>query len=105
MIPIRTQIGRLVSRSVVTATLLVALTAPAAAHGGGGMMGGGSGVFGGTMGLWGLLWLGLLVGLVMWLARDGRADTDDRALSALRERYARGDLSEEEFERRRDKLG
>ena len=76
-------------------------------------MGGGALGFGG---LAGLFWMGLLVAVPLLIvyalatggsdgrpaARDAR-DPDD-ALSVLRERYARGDLSEEEFERRRDRL-
>jgi len=90
--------------------LLVAATGTAAAHGGttsGGMMGG-WGLFGGAMGLWGLLWMGLLVAvpLALGYALLGResGDTDEQPLSVLRERYARGDLSDEEYERRRDRL-
>ncbi|WP_328766761.1 SHOCT domain-containing protein [Haloarcula nitratireducens] len=35
------------------------------------------------------------------VARRGGVGTRERPLSILRERYARGDLSEDEFERRR----
>ncbi|RKD89012.1 putative membrane protein [Halopiger aswanensis] len=71
------------------------------------------GGFGSWMSLWPVLLLGLLALLVVWVgsrrldaraARAGRSDRDDRALEELRERYARGDLSEEEFERRRRTL-
>jgi putative membrane protein len=93
--------------------LLVAATGTAAAHGGGGygsgMMGGGGwGLFGGGMGLWGLLWMGLLIAVPLYLAYSllgsDSGGSDSRPLSVLRERYARGELSDEEFERRRKQL-
>lgn len=117
-----TQLTTLVERTARQLTLLavplvVATTGRAAAYGGvgdgggtmgGGMMGGGWGLFGGGMGLWPLLWMGLVVAiplaLVITLARHRDADTHERPLSVLRERYARGELSDEEFERRRGAL-
>lgn len=121
MTRITTQLGRTARRTTGTAIgLLAAATGTAAAHGGGnygggGMMGGATGgLFGGTMGLWGLLWMGLLIAVPAYLlysivsrerdrgAGDPRADDSPRAV--LRERYARGDLSDEEFERRRERL-
>ncbi|WP_435344909.1 SHOCT domain-containing protein [Haloarchaeobius sp. HRN-SO-5] len=110
-------LGRTARRIATLAIpLLVVATGTAAAHDGGsfggGVMGGGGGLglFGGTMGLWGLLWMGLLIGVPVYLAysllargADGN-EGDGRPLSVLRERYARGDLSDEEFERRRDRL-
>jgi putative membrane protein len=80
----------------------------------GGMMGPGWMIVGGALGL--LLALGLLVlvtiGImagIRWLIRGSSAlrsggDSDDRALEALRERYARGELGREEFQRIRDDL-
>lgn len=61
---------------------------------------------GGWMILWGLLWLVLLVvvvaALVRWLTQEsGRGDD---AMDTLRERYARGDIDHEEFDRRRSQL-
>jgi putative membrane protein len=58
------------------------------------------------------LWMGLLilalVGLVRWaLGAEfgrGRRREEDRALEVLRERYARGDISREEFEERKRAL-
>jgi putative membrane protein len=72
---------------------------------GGNMMGwGGPGTFG--FGHW--LWWALLVGgaivLVRWLLRDGRLKgrtDEDRALSILKERYARGDIDKAEFDTRK----
>ncbi|TQQ78382.1 SHOCT domain-containing protein [Halonotius terrestris] len=93
--------------------LLVAATGTAAAHGSGGyggsMMGGGGwGLFGGGMGLWSLLWMGLLIAVPLYLAYsflNGSSEgNNSRPLSVLRERYARGELTDEEFDRRRKKL-
>ncbi|TYL37993.1 hypothetical protein CV102_14855 [Natronococcus pandeyae] len=90
------------------AVFLVGATATAAAqaHGGGGSMGG-WGTFGGWMFLWPILLIGLLVLAVFWAGSGGqsaRSDDADRALEQIRGRYARGELSNEEFERRRRKL-
>lgn len=112
MIQLTTQLGRTARRLTILAIpLLVAATGTATAHSGsygGGMMGGGWGLFGGTMGLWGLLWMGLLLALPLYLVyaivRRRDNGTDDRPLSVLRERYARGELSDEEFETRRHVL-
>ncbi|UTF52053.1 SHOCT domain-containing protein [Natronosalvus rutilus] len=92
--------------------LFVGATESVAAHGGestwGGMMGDGWGLFGGAMGLWGLLWMGALIAIPLFLVYSmvdrGTNGSDDRSLSVLRERYARGDLSDDEFERRRERL-
>jgi putative membrane protein len=92
--------------------LLVAATGTAAAHGsgsyGGGMMGSGWGLFGGVMGLWGLLWMGLLIAVPLYLVYAlldrGSGGNEEQSLSVLRERYARGELSDEEFDRRRKQL-
>ncbi|WP_418282666.1 SHOCT domain-containing protein [Halorubrum sp. DTA98] len=113
MTHLTTHIGRTARRLTLLAVpLLIAATGTAVAHGGGsygsGMMGGSWGLFGGTMGLWGLLWMGLLLAiplaLVVVLTRRSEDGTDERPLSVLRERYARGELSDEEFERRREQL-
>lgn len=80
-----------------------------------GMMGWwwGGGMAGGLSPLWGigmmLVWLVVLVGIGYLLYRGlvggvGSSLTGDRALEELRVAYARGDLSDEEFEERRDKL-
>lgn len=105
--------GRTARRTtILVASLLVAGSGTAAAHGsggyGGGAMGGGWGLFGGAMGGWGLLWMGLLLAIPVYLvfALVTRADdrTDERPLSVLHERYARGELTDDEFERRRERL-
>lgn len=108
-----TQIGGTVRRVTLLAIpLLVTTTGTVAAHGSGGsrgsMMSGGWGLFGGAMGLWGLLWMGLLIGVPLYLVftlanRDGD-ETTDHPQAVLRERYAGGDISEEEFERQREQL-
>lgn len=113
-----TQIGRTAYRLMVSVAFgLVVTTGTAAAHGGGGYgggmmggstMGGGWGLLGGAMGLSGLLWMGLLVVLPLYLVWRvwGRRDDEggERSMAVLRERYARGDLSDDEFERRREQL-
>ncbi|MFC6766661.1 SHOCT domain-containing protein [Natrinema soli] len=108
-----TYLGRTARRlTLLAAPLLVAATGTAAAHGGGsyggGMMGGGWGLFGGAMGLWGLLWMGLLIAVPLYLVyvllNRGSGGNDEQPLSVLRERYARGELSDDEFDRRRKQL-
>jgi putative membrane protein len=54
-----------------------------------------------------LIWLVVLVGggylVYRWATGDGSIGTDP-ALEELRMAYARGDVTEEEYERRRSKL-
>lgn len=92
----------------VPALVMTSGTAIAQSSGYGGMMGGGWGLFGGAMGLWGLLWMGLLIAvpvyLVYALGTRRRDEDDQRPLSVLRERYARGEISDDEFDRRREQL-
>jgi putative membrane protein len=76
---------------------------------GGHMWGGGTGMTGGMFLLAVLLRLALLAGLVgggYLLYRTLTADSEggDTALEELRLAYARGDLSDEEFERRKETL-
>jgi putative membrane protein len=54
--------------------------------------------------LWGLVIAGLVVGL-RWLIGQGRPTGRDEALEILRQRYARGDIDEQEFEARKRDLG
>lgn len=77
------------------------------------MMGGGMGMMGsgfGWMMLMPILWftaLAILIGAaVRWLSRQGRATSSqkDSPIAVLEKRYARGDLSEEEFRHRREQL-
>ena len=51
-----------------------------------------------------LLVLGTAVAGLWWLIRRHRSNPRDPALEALRERYARGELTREEFETRRRDL-
>lgn len=113
MTQLTTHNGRTARRLTLLAVpLLVATTGTAAAMGGGyggGMMGGSSGgLFGGAMGLWGLLWMGLLIAVPLYLVyallNRGSGGNNEQSLSVLRERYARGELSDDEFDRRRKQL-
>ena len=70
---------------------------------GGGMMGG-AGMVGGVMFLWPLLLIGLILVLVSNLGDSDETEESDRAMAILREGYARGELSEEQFEKRRRRL-
>lgn len=98
--------------ALVAVPLLAGASGTAAAHGGGyggGMMGGmgglgGFGMLGGGMLLWSLLLVGLVLALVYGVGRGNRIERGDTALAELRERYARGELSDEEFESRRASL-
>lgn len=54
-----------------------------------------------------VFWLVLVSAIAIggwWLVRAARGTRQDRALEALRERYARGDITREEFEARRRDL-
>jgi putative membrane protein len=118
MTQLTTPIGHTARRLTILAVpLLVAATGTAAAHGsgsyGGGMMGGGwggmgglggFGMLGGGMFLWPLLLIGLILLFVYGTNRQESASEPDTALAELRERYARGELSDEEFENRRSSL-
>ena len=96
-----------ITTTIIGIGVLIAVsgTALAQPHGGGGAMGGTWGLFGGW--LWPLLILGLVAALIYGLL--GGTETEesgrsDRALEELRERYARGTLSKEEFDERRRTL-
>ncbi|RDZ56220.1 hypothetical protein C5B91_19245 [Haloferax sp. Atlit-10N] len=114
MTQLTTHIGRTARRLAILAVpLLVAATGTAAAMGGGyggGMMGGGwggmggLGLFGGGMFLWPLLLVGLVLLLVYGTTREEQTSKTNTPLAELRERYARGELSDEEFETRRSSL-
>ena len=61
-----------------------------------------------AMGAMMLVFWGLLIGLVIWAIRSfrngDRATGSGRPDQLLAERYARGEIEEEEFQRRRDLL-
>ncbi|MCF3595040.1 SHOCT domain-containing protein [Rhodobacteraceae bacterium LMO-12] len=93
---------------IATPILLWSLTGPALAdsdRGFGHMWGGGYGMFGGLMMV--VFW-GLIIGLIVLAIRgfSGRSDTGagQSALDILKERYARGEIEEDEYERRKAKL-
>jgi putative membrane protein len=94
---------------VLTALVVMPFVGVVTAQGSG--MGGSGGM--GGFGWWPLLWTLLIlvvVGLLVVAALDrggasGTAQTgSDDALATLRTRYARGELSDEEFEERRARL-
>jgi putative membrane protein len=62
-------------------------------------------MYGWTMGVEGWLWMGawgLVIVLIVWLlVREPRRSTSDDALSTLRGRLARGEISPDEFEQAR----
>ena len=104
-----------VAALVLAPMLMMTLAFPMMGMWGGGMgyggMMGGSGMYGGS-GLWGwgmmLVWLVVLVGggyLVYRLLSGSGGVAADPALEELRLAYARGDISEEEYDERRTKLG
>lgn len=68
---------------------------------------------GGWMWLWGVAMMALFVGLIVWIARasttpstrpPGPLDPLDRAREVLAERYARGELTTEEYRERVSEL-
>lgn len=91
---------------------LIAGTGAAAADPGymgyGGMMGGGYGLFGGlTMLVFWVVVIALIVYGIRWLSEGGRRSGPGRrndALDILRDRFARGEIEEEEFKRRKAAL-
>ena len=59
---------------------------------------------------WGWMWLvwALFIGVVVWatvrLTTNRHGSSDDRARAILDERYARGEIDDEEYRRRRREL-
>ena len=112
------KLGRVALTAAIAVPSAAVATGAVAAHAGGGMMDGGSGgLMGGGLLGGGLLWLFVLLAIpvaVYALTSSGRGrkqerhagttPSTDRPEAILRERYARGELSEEEYERRRDRL-
>lgn len=56
-----------------------------------------------VLAFWGVLIAGIVVA-IRWIVAQGREPRADTALQILRERYARGEISREEFEARRRDL-
>ena len=71
-------------------------------------MAGGFGFGGIFMILWWVLIIVGIVVLVKWLVTSsgttGRSGGDDKALELLKERYARGEIDEQEFQKRKRDL-
>jgi len=74
---------------------------PGMMNGRNGGWGGGLPFVGGALGM-----LGVVGGFLYWALGDGDtpSESDDSAMEALQRRYARGDIDEEEFQRRRKRL-
>ncbi|WP_265109962.1 SHOCT domain-containing protein [Halosolutus halophilus] len=90
--------------------LLMVLMAPTMGMWGGGHMWDG-GMWNGTTGAWMgiVMWLVFLlvilgIGYLLYRAIQEPGDESDAAIEELRTAYARGDLSEEEYENRRERL-
>lgn len=70
-------------------------------------MGSGFGFGGGFMILWWIVIIVAVVALVKWLSTSGTAATGIQkktALEVLNERYARGEIDDEEYKRRKREL-
>lgn len=66
-----------------------------------------AGVWGMTLGgwIWMSIWLIALFAMVWLLVFGGRRERTEDPLEILRARFARGEISEEEFRRARELLG
>ncbi|GAB3679168.1 hypothetical protein GCM10028857_00090 [Salinarchaeum chitinilyticum] len=104
-----------IARGTAGSILLSAFTGIATAQAGSGHSGGMGGMDGamGGFGWWPFLWSLILLSVLLIVGygvyTHGRTPVNeqthtDTALSTLRSRYARGELSEEEFEERRRRL-
>lgn len=72
---------------------------------GGGMMGvAGIGMLGGGMLLWPLLLIGVVFLIFYGVVGETETTTEDDAVETLRDRYARGEITDEEFEEQRQTL-
>jgi len=113
--PLRQRRGaRLLAASALLVVLVIAFSGPTVAHTGdagyhhhNGWMGSHGGAFGY---LWMMLWMVVLIvvplglGYLFLIRRDAGRETTDDALTVLRRRYAEGEIDEEEFDARRQKL-
>lgn len=118
----RQTISSLLGIVVISLLIVTAFSGPVAAHTGDsgvhhhdGAMGTHDGMadwmVGGVGFLWMILWTVMLIGMPVVLVyfvltRRGSTDgaPDDDALALLRQRYAQGEINEEEFETRREQL-
>lgn len=101
-------------RGTIGSVLLVPSVGVATAQHGGGHTGGMGGIGGmGGFGWWPLIWTLILLTVIILIGygvyiygrpHDIGRDQSDDALGTLRSRYARGELSDEEFEERRRRL-
>jgi putative membrane protein len=55
--------------------------------------------------IWMLVWVGALLAMVWLIVAGGRGERREEPLDILRRRYARGEISEQEFRHARDILG
>ena len=102
-------VGRIVRLALLALVVVVAATAPAAAHSGDavahhhdGRMGSHDGMGWGGLVLWPAL-LVLVAGVAAYALLRQPSGSDD-AMATLRERYARGEIDEDEFQQRRETL-
>ena len=96
---------------VIGAIVILFLLLPAGGMMGGGVMGWGSSAFNPWWGVLTMLFWVLIIGgialFIAWFVRQGPtagappSGRDSRAMEILRERYARGEITQEEFERMR----
>ena len=76
-------------------------------NGYGDMMNGSWGLFGSGMFVWPLLLVGIVALAIYWAGNPGETPTTEKpdpARAELRERYARGDIDDEVFENRLQRL-
>lgn len=71
-------------------------------------MGGGFGFGGGFMILWWIVIIAVVFMLVKWLVSSygtsGKSGRENTAMEILKERYARGEIDEQEFQKRKREL-
>lgn len=71
-------------------------------------MGSGFGFGGGFMILWWIVIIAVVVMVVKWLVSSydtaGRSSRENTAMEILKERYARGEIDEQEFQKRKREL-
>ncbi|HQS58757.1 MAG: electron transporter RnfE [Gallionellales bacterium 35-53-114] len=68
-------------------------------------MAGGYGFGGVFMALWWVLIIFGIVMLVKWVTNSSHSAGGNKSLDILKERYARGEINEQEFQKRKSDLG